>query len=313
MPRLLDALLGPFVPLSFGRPGLWLRGRSFAELARLDGRHAIVTGANSGIGRAATEALVALGARVTMVCRDSSRAELARDEIVRATSAGARLAIELCDVARQGEVAALAARLVDPIDIVIHNAGVLPAHEVITPDGIELTWATHVVGPHLLMRLLRPRSTAATRHVLVSSGGMYLAALPAPGRVPTPYDGVRAYAETKRAQVALATLWAEHDPEGPRVVAMHPGWANTTAVQTSLPRFHALMRPLLRAPGGGADTLAWLGTIPIDALVRGGFYFDRAPRPTHVLPWGHDPAPRKAELWRWLESITQDHVDDARR
>lgn len=311
VPRLIDALLGPLVPLSFGRPGLALRRRGFAELARLDGRHAIVTGANSGIGRATTAALAALGARVTMVCRDRGRAETARDEIARATNGAARLTIERCDLARLDDVAALAARLADPIDIVIHNAGVLPAQHIVTGDGIELTWATHVVGPHLLMRLLRPRCTAATRIVLVSSGGMYLATLPAPGWVPAPYDGVRAYAATKRAQVVLAGLWAMHDPDGPRVVSMHPGWADTTAVEVSLPRFHAVMRPLLRDAAGGADTLAWLGAVPIETLIRGAFYFDRARRATHVLPWRDDSAPRRDELWRWLETITQGHVDRA--
>jgi dehydrogenase/reductase SDR family protein 12 len=306
---LIDSLLAPVVPLSFGKPGLRLRRRSFAELGRIDGRHIVITGANSGIGRAATEALVHRGARVTMVCRDRARAEAARVEI-EATVGPGQLAIELCDVARLDQVAQLASRLRDPIDVVIHNAGVLPSKRIDTENGFELTWATHVVGPHLLVRLLRPRLGPTARIVFVSSGGMYLSSLVAPAMIPDPYDGVRAYAATKRAQVVLAELWAEHDPLGPRVVSMHPGWVDTAAVRTSLPRFHALTRPLLRDPAGGADTLDWLAACPLALLHHGGFYFDRKRRTTHLVPWLREGAERRAELWLWCNAVTEGHLTD---
>lgn len=303
--NLIDHVLGPVVPLSFGEPGLRLRRRGFAELGRIDGRHIVITGANSGIGRAATEALVSRGACVTMVCRDRGRAEAARAEIEAVTGRAGQLVIERCDMASLDDVARLGARLRDPIDVVIHNAGVLPPKRIETEDRLELTWATHVAGPHLLMRLLRPRLASTARIVLVSSGGMYLAPLVAPAMVPEPYDGVRAYAFTKRAQVVLAELWAERDPQGPRVVAMHPGWVDTAAVRASLPRFHALTRPLLRDPAGGADTLDWLAACPLALLQHGGFYFDRRQRSTHVFPWLRDRAELREELWRWCNAVTE--------
>jgi len=306
--RLIDRVLGPIVPLSFGAPGLRLRRGGFSELGRLDGRHVVVTGANSGIGRAATEAILGLGARVTMVCRDGGRAEAARAEIESVTGRRGQLVVELCDVARLDDVARLAARLRDPIDVVVHNAGVLPAERIDTSDGFELTWATHVVGPHLLDRLLRPRLAATSKIVLVSSGGMYLAPLGTPGAVPEPYDGVRAYAVTKRAQVVLAEMWAEFDPSGPLVVSMHPGWVDTIAVRTSLPRFHALTRPLLRDPPGGADTVAWLAASPIAELASGGFYFDRQRRSTHLFPWQRDRPELRAKLWQWCNEATERFV-----
>ena len=305
---LLERLLAPVVPLSFGAPGLRLRQRSFANLERIDGHHVVITGANSGIGRAAAEALVDLGARVTMVCRDRERAELARTQMECTAARRGQLAIELCDVARLDDVAALATRLRDPVDVLVHNAGVLPPQRIDTDEGFELTWATHVVGPHLLTRLLRPQLASTSRVVLVSSGGMYLAPLGVPGMVPDPYDGVRAYALTKRAQVVLAQLWAEHDPRGPRVVAMHPGWVDTVAVRSSLPGFHALTRPILRDAAGGADTVAWIAACPLDTLDRGAFYFDRRRRSTHVVPWQRDPAGLRASLWRWCNDVTDRYV-----
>lgn len=307
MHRVVDLLISPLVPLSFGSPGLRMRRRGFAALPRLDGRHVVITGANSGIGRAATEVLAGLGARVTMVCRDAARGELARGELAAAIGRDDLLTVERCDLSRLDDVAALAARLTTSIDVLIHNAGLLPAARTDTADGLELTWATHVAGPHLLTRLVRPRLPPGARVVWVSSGGMYLAPLVAPGTVPAPYDGVRAYALTKRAQVVLASLWAAHDPALVSV-AMHPGWADTVAVQTSLPRFRALTRPLLRDAAGGADTIAWLAAVRGEALASGAFYFDRAPRGTHVAPWQRDaPAAREA-LWAWCEALAAPFV-----
>ncbi|MCE9578077.1 MAG: SDR family NAD(P)-dependent oxidoreductase [Deltaproteobacteria bacterium] len=309
----VDRLLSPLVPLSFGAPGLRLRRRGFAPLPRLDGQHVVVTGANSGIGQAATAQLAALGARVTMVCRDAGRAATARAEILAAAPA-ASLTIERCDLSSLADIAALAARLRDqPIDTLIHNAGVLPSSRIDTGDGLELTWATHVVGPHLLTRLLQPQlARTRGRVILVSSGGMYLVPLVVPGTVPDPYDGVRAYAFTKRAQVALAALWTEHAPAGPCVVAMHPGWADTAAVQASLPRFRAITRPLLRDAAGGADTIAWLAATAPSALTAGAFYFDRAARATHVLPWQHDAAEARAALWAWCTARTDPWMPGSR-
>ena len=66
-----------------------------------------------------------------------------------------------------------------PIDVLVHNAGVLPDERIETDDGLELTWATHVAGPFLLSWLLTPNLRAAAeekgeaRMIWVSSGGMY--------------------------------------------------------------------------------------------------------------------------------------------
>jgi len=95
----------------------------------------------------------------------------------------------------------------------VHNAGVLPGERVETDDGLELTFATNVVGPFLLTRLLRSNLEKSPdgRVIWVSSGGMYTRRLNLedPNWTERGYDGVIAYAETKRAQVVLSELWAE--------------------------------------------------------------------------------------------------------
>ena len=101
-------------------------------------------------------------------------------------------------------------------DVLIHNAGVLPDERIETEDGLELSFATHVVGPFLLTGLLRPalEKSSDARVIWVSSGGMYTRRLNVrdPNWKKREYDGVLAYADTKRAQVVLADLWARGAP-----------------------------------------------------------------------------------------------------
>ena len=304
MSRFVDRLISPLVPISFGAAGLAARRPEFAPLPWMNGKHVVVTGANSGIGRATCELLAARGARVTMVCRDRQRAEVARAMVVAVAPIPGLIDVELCDVANLDDVAALTSRLFDPVDVLVHNAGVLPDHRIDTPDGLELTWATHVAGPHLLTRLTQRRMSPGGRVIWVSSGGMYMVPLLAPATVPSPYDGVRAYALTKRAQVVLAELWAEFFPGGAQSVSMHPGWADTDSVKRSLPRFHRITKSLLRDPAGGADTINWLASEPSDHVHNGGFYFDRQLRATHLLPWQHDNRERREALWTWCEQLS---------
>jgi NAD(P)-dependent dehydrogenase (short-subunit alcohol dehydrogenase family) len=119
------------------------------------------------------------------------------------------------------------------------------------------------------------------------------------------FDGPAAYARTKRAEVVLTEMLAERlAGTGVVVHAMHPGWADTPGVQSSLPRFHALTRPLLRTPAQGADTIVWLGAAAAPAQSSGGFWHDRRERPTHRVPWTREsPADRDA-LWAACEQLS---------
>ena len=90
------------------------------------------------------------------------------------------------------------------------------------------------------------------------------------------FDGRVAYAKSKRAEVVLAERWAEElAGTGVVVHSMHPGWADTPGIQTSLPAFRRVMRPLLRSPEQGADTIVWLAAAPEAGAVTGRFWNDR--------------------------------------
>lgn len=299
---LLDQVLDASVVLSFDRNGFRRHARGFtpADLqVDLSGKTVLVTGANSGLGLAATKALAALGATVVMACRDAARGEAARAGVHGRTELVRLDVSSLADVRRF--VAAWGAR---PLDVLVNNAGVLPETLQRTAEGLELTFATNVVGPFALTEGLLPALRAQRgRVVLVSSGGMYpvkldLAALQ--GDVAR-FDGVAAYAQTKRAQVILNELWAEREP-AVTFAAMHPGWADTPAVQSSIPRFHRVMERLLRTPEEGADTVVWLAAARRVEGVSGRFWFDRAAVRTHLVPWTREPQKTRAGLLELVQA-----------
>lgn len=307
--RVLSRVVDPTIALSFDRTGFWIHSLTF-EPEDLDvdlaGRRCLVTGANSGIGFETALALADLGAEVVLLCRSRERGEAAAERI-REQTGSARVSVTECDVSRLSSVRAAAGALGErPVDALIHNAGVLPEERTLTEDGLELAFATHVAGPFLLTRTLRGalEKSQDARVVWVSSGGMYTRrlSLDDPSWEEREYDGVIAYAETKRAQVVLAELFAE-ELRGTNVVvnSMHPGWADTPSVETSLPTFHRLTRPFLRTPAEGADTVVWLAASPRAAQWTRCFFFDRAIRRTHLLPLTRESEAQRSELWRRCE------------
>ncbi len=310
--RALSRVVDPFIVSSFDRTGFRIHSLSFdpEDLdVELGGRRCLVTGANSGIGFETALALADLGAEVVLLCRNSERGEEAAERI-RERTGNRRVTVEAVDLSDLSSVRAAAERLsASPVDVLVHNAGLLPDERIETADGLELTFATHVAGPHLLTKLLRERLQQSEdgRVVWVSSGGMYTRRLNL--RDPNwtrrrDYDGVLAYAETKRAQVVLSELWAR-ELEGTSVVvnAMHPGWADTPAVESSLPRFHRITRNILRTPSEGADTVVWLAASPRGREASGRFFFDREARRTHYLPTTRESADERSRLWEICEAI----------
>jgi NAD(P)-dependent dehydrogenase (short-subunit alcohol dehydrogenase family) len=274
----------------------------------LRGRVAMVTGAKTGIGRAATTGLARLGARVHMVVRGREEGEAVRAEILRAVP-GAELVVDECDVSLMASVRAYAAAFHGPLHVVVHNAGVMPGERQTTDEGNELTLATHVLGPHLLTGLLRGALAAdpPARVIWLSSGGMY------PQRLRVDdlqyehgtYRAKSAYARTKRMQVVLAEEWARRlDGEGVTVHAMHPGWVETPGVKRWLPVFRALTRPLLRTPEQGADTAVWLAAAGEPLHASGAFWHDRRRRSTHYVARTRETSSERRALWEACRRLT---------
>ena len=317
-PSILDRALDWTVLPGYTRLGYAIRSRAWDRETDggLDGWSVLVTGASSGIGAAASERLARAGATVHMLVRDRERGEDARARISEATGSD-RLVLELCDLSSLASVREFAAGFSaehPELHALVNNAGAMPAQRETTADGLELTFATNVAGPFLLTALLVPtlRRGAPSRVVNVSSGGMYTRRLDVDDLQLSrrDYDPTAFYAHTKRCQVILTELWAERlRGSGVSVHAMHPGWADTPGVQTSLPRFRKLMRPLLRDPGQAADTVVWLVTAPEPAERSGLFWHDREPRRIHRVPWTKESAAERNRLWDECERLCGWHGD----
>jgi GTPase Era involved in 16S rRNA processing len=81
---------------------------------------------------------------------------------------------------------------------------------------------------------------------------------------------------------------------------MHPGWADTPGVESSLPEFHRVTEKVLRSPEEGADTIVWLATATEAGKVSGEFWLDRQPHLKHVLPGTRETPAERRKLMRAL-------------
>ncbi len=306
--RLLDTILDRTIVGGYTRIGYSIRSRQWQQhplpQTQMDGRVVLITGASSGLGVAAAEGCARLGASVWLLVRERERGESARAAI-QERSGHDDVHVAVCDLSRLASVREFARSIetqVPRLDVLIHNASVLPDARHLSEDGSELTFATNVIGPFLLTCLLLPllRQGAPARVIAVSSGGMYGQRIDIrdPQSEHGQFSGTIAYARTKRAQVILTELAAARFPPEQVVFhAMHPGWVNTPGVQSSLPGFYKATRPLLRTPKQGADTIVWLAAASEPAQCSGRFWHDRRPRPTHLLPWTHETDRDRELLW----------------
>ncbi|MEU6134081.1 SDR family NAD(P)-dependent oxidoreductase [Nocardioides sp. NPDC047086] len=313
----LDRVLDRTVVLGYTRIGYAIRRRRWAEgdprPEALAGSTAVVTGGGSGLGEATVLGLARLGARVHVLVRSPERAApaVARIErLLRVEGRVADLRTERCDVSDPAMIDAFAEDFCardggrTAVDVLVHNAGVMPPERAESVEGHELSVATHVLGPIRLTERLLPalrRSERGARQVFVASGGMYTQPLPVddPEFEHGTYQGAVAYARSKRMQVELAPILDRRwSPDRISTFVMHPGWADTPGLARSLPAFRTLSRPLLRPAEAGADTAVWLAaTEPVPP--SGTFWHDRRQRPTSYRSATRPGRGEAEALWSW--------------
>ena len=195
------------------------------DLPDMAGRTVIVTGANSGIGRAAAKAFAAKGAAVTLAVRDAAKGEAAAAEMP-----GGAVDVRPLDLTSLASVRGFAADWRGDIDVLVNNAGVMATPERRTADGFELQIGTNHLGHFALTNLLLPQ--IRERVVTVSSTGhrvgeIHLDDLNWERR---PYHSWRAYGQSKLANLLFTTELQRRLTEAGspvRAMAVHPGYSAT--------------------------------------------------------------------------------------
>lgn len=303
----MDAAVVP----GFSRIGFALRSRlgHWRDISEFDlaGKVVVVTGPTSGIGEETVRLLAPTGARLVLVARNPDKC--ARTVEMLRSSCAVEPETVTCDMGDLDSVREAAWAIAErhgSVHALVHNAGTLFTERAESPHHVEATVASHVLGPHLMTTLLLPNLRAGHgRVVTVSSGGMYSVGVPDCGNGATPemppasWNGTRQYAVAKRMQVVMNAQWASRE-KGVMFAAMHPGWADTPGVRSSIPLFGKITRPILRTAREGADTVAWLVAEP-ELVDSGRFWCDREQVPVHKLPTtsrSDTPAARES-VWSW--------------
>jgi NAD(P)-dependent dehydrogenase (short-subunit alcohol dehydrogenase family) len=284
-----DKLILPGV-WRFTRLGYTRSRRNWNALsAYMVDRHAVITGATSGIGLAAAKQLAELGASLTLVVRDKHKAKQVVGELIEQTG-NTRIGIELADMSLMKDVHDLADRLLKagkPVDMLINNAGALFNPRQQTGEGLERSFALLLLGPYILTERLHPllAQAGSARVVNVLSGGMYSQKIQVNDlqNQRGQYSGSVAYARAKRGLMILTEEWAKRwNNDDISVNAMHPGWVDTPGVVDALPDFYRITKRVLRTPEQGADTITWLAAAKEAGLVSGKFWLDREQHPSHL-------------------------------
>ncbi|CAH8682338.1 unnamed protein product [Schistosoma rodhaini] len=272
---------------------------------RLDGKLAIVTGSNTGIGLVTASELARRGARVIMACRNISKAEDAKNSLLEKYGANNpksvnidlackqvisslspiysdQLIIEQLDLASLQSIREFARRIIvtyPELHFLINNAGLAVSKYEKTVDGFEMTMGVNHFGTFLLTELLLPlmKRSTPSRIINLSSMAHYKGHLIKPDLQlkENEYSQLKAYCDSKLANAMhAAELGDRLKDSGITVVSVHPG-----AVKTDLDRdinsvvmkcFVKLVKPLFLGPWKGAQTTLY--TVLSDNLISGGYY-----------------------------------------
>ena len=276
------------------------------------GKTCIVTGATSGIGEVAAEAIAGQGARLVLVGRNRERCDATADRIRKQTG-NADVDWLLADLSVQSEVRRLAAEIAGRyprIDVLVNNAGALFANRRESDDGIEMTLALNHLGYFLLTNLLLDtlRASAPARVVNVASDAHRAARRginfdDLQGRAH--YGAMRAYSQSKLANILFTNELARR-LEGTGVTAnsLHPGFVATRFGQDNgwFGKLFTLTAAVFAIrPDAGAKTTVYLASSPEVEGVTGQ-YFVRC-QPATPTPAARDPE-AAARLWKISSELT---------
>ncbi|XP_072546765.1 DHRS-12_like_SDR_c-like domain-containing protein [Salminus brasiliensis] len=276
------------------------------------GRSFMITGANSGIGKATAMAIAKKGGTIHMVCRNKDKAEEARAEIVK-ESGNKEIYVHILDLSETKKVWEFAEafkKKYKTLNVLINNAGCMMTKREVNAEGLEKSFASNSLAVYILIKSLIPllEKSPDPRVITVTSGGMLVQKLRT-GNLQSQrgrYDGTMVYAQNKRQQVVLTEQFAKAHTNI-HFSVMHPGWVDTPMIANAMPDFHRSMKERLRTPEQGADTVVWLAlSEAATTKPTGRFFQDRKMVSPHLpLAWTHSSQLEDQKFLSVMEEIAK--------
>ena len=238
----------------------------------------IVTGGNSGIGKATVAGLAQRGATVVIACRDAGKGQAALEEIA-AKSGSKDLHVMELDLASLASVRAFAAAVTAKftrLDVLVANAGVMTGKRQLTADGLEMNFGVNHVGHFLLTELLLPLlKTSAPSRIVVVSSNMH-------PRGKLDFDDLAmekswagSYPRSKLANLLFVRALAKRlDGSGVVVNGLHPGVISTELARDYAAPIRLIAKWFFKSPEQGARTSLYLATAPEAAAISGRYFAD---------------------------------------
>lgn len=257
------------------------------------GKVVVISGGTSGIGEVAAEALAAMGARIVLIARDGARAEATLGRL-RAKGPDAAHRVHLADLSLMTETRRVAAEIAaaEPrLDVLINNAGAMFGTRRVTPEGLELTFATNHMSYFLLTHGLRERllAGAPSRVINTASSAHRRATLDFDDlQSSRDYRGFKVYGRSKLCNI-LYTRELARRTAGTGVTAnsFHPGFVATRFADASGGPFSWVVRASKKvfaiSVEKGAETMIYLASSPEVATISGGYFYQcRLATPTRA-------------------------------
>ena len=268
----------------------------------------MITGANSGIGKATALGLAETGARIVMVCRNKERGESAQQEIIEKTG-NKNVDLLICDLSSQEQIRKLVSEFKQKyhnLHVLINNAGIVLSKRELSVDGIEMNFAVNYLASFLLTNLLIDiiKKSAPSRIINVSSGVHKMASMDFDDLQGEnkKYGAFKNYGVSKLA-LTLFTYELSRRLEGTGVTvnAVHPGVVRSNLGRDQPAFSRAFQKVFFKSPKKGATTSIYLASSPEVKGITGKYFVNKEPKKSSDESYNEEYAKR---LWEISTQMT---------